>query len=39
LHDDELRRLPLPGGDRRARSAFGPDALIAGSERAERYFF
>ena len=34
---DELRSLPtLEGG---ARSAFGPDGLIAGTERAERFFF
>jgi hypothetical protein len=36
--DDELRSLPLPGGGGR-RSAFGPDGLIAGSERSERYYF
>jgi len=34
---DELRSLPRPG--RRNASAFGPDGLIAGSERAERFFF
>jgi hypothetical protein len=35
--EPELRRLPLPGGDR--RSLYGPDGLVAGSERAERFFF
>ncbi len=34
---DELRSLPLPAGG--FRSAFGPDGLIAGTERAERFFF
>ena len=34
---DELRSLPRMSGDR--RSAFGPDGLIAGSERTERFFF
>jgi hypothetical protein len=34
---DELRSLPRPDGGR--RSVFGPDGLIAGSERAERFFF
>jgi hypothetical protein len=33
---DELRSLPKPGG---RRSAFGPDGLIAGTERAERFLF
>jgi len=38
LHDeDQLRALPLPGGG--TRSAFGPDGLIAGSERLERFYF
>jgi hypothetical protein len=32
----ELRSLPRPGG---RRSAFGPDGLIAGTERAERFLF
>lgn len=40
--DDELRSLrlpaPLPDGPQR-RSAFGPDGIIAGSERGERYLF
>jgi hypothetical protein len=40
--DDELRSLrlpaPVPGGSQR-RSAFGPDGIIAGSERGERYLF
>jgi hypothetical protein len=34
---DELRSLQRLDGGR--RSAFGPDGLIAGSERAERFFF
>ena len=34
---DELRRLPLPAGG--TRSLFGPDGLVAGSERAERFLF
>jgi len=33
----ELRSLARPDGGR--RSAFGPDGLIAGSERAERFVF
>lgn len=33
---DELRSLPRAGG---RRSAFGPDGLIAGTERAERFLF
>ena len=32
---DELRSLPMGAGH---RSAFGPDGLIAGSERSERWF-
>ena len=35
--DDQLRALPLPEGG--SRSFFGPDALVAGSERGERYVF
>jgi hypothetical protein len=35
--DDELRSLPLPDGGR--RSAFGPDGLVPGSERPERFLF
>ncbi|GAB4464256.1 MAG: hypothetical protein OHK0044_01190 [Burkholderiaceae bacterium] len=35
--DDELRSLPLPDGGR--RSAFGPDGLVPGSERPERFVF
>jgi hypothetical protein len=35
--DDDLRALPLPGGQ--TRSVFGPDALVAGSERPERFLF
>jgi hypothetical protein len=34
---DVLRSLALPQGGR--RSVFGPDGLIAGSERAERFLF
>lgn len=34
---DELRSLPRLDGGR--RSAFGPDGLIAGTERAERFLF
>ena len=34
---DELRSLPRAEGGR--ASAFGPDGLIAGSERAERWLF
>jgi len=35
--DDSLRSLPLPGGGR--RSLFGPDGLVAGTERGERLLF
>lgn len=35
--DDALRSLPLPDGGR--RSAFRPDGIVPGSERAERYLF
>lgn len=35
--DEELRSLARLGGGR--RSAYGADGLIAGTERAERYFF
>jgi hypothetical protein len=35
--DSDLRTLPLPQGG--TRSAFGPDGLVAGSERAERFLF
>lgn len=35
--DDELRALPLPGGGN--RSVFGPDGIIPGSERGERFLF
>lgn len=35
--DEELRSLPFPGGGR--RSAFGPDGIVRGSERGERYLF
>ena len=34
---DVLRTLPLPGGG--SRSAFGPDGLVPGTGRGERYFF
>lgn len=34
---DELRSLPR--GDRDRRSAFGPDGLVPGTERAERFLF
>ena len=34
---DALRTLPLPAGG--TRSVFGPDGLIAGTERAERFLF
>ena len=34
---DELRSLPLPRGG--ARSVFGPDGLISGTERGERFLF
>ena len=34
---DELRSMPRAAGER--ASAFGPDGLIAGSERLERFFF
>ena len=35
--DDQLRRLPFPDGG--TRSFFGPDGIVPGSERGERYFF
>lgn len=35
--ESDLRRLPLPGGG--TRSLYGPDGLVAGSERAERWLF
>ncbi len=34
---DDLRTLSLPGGG--SRSAFGPDGLVPGTERGERYLF
>lgn len=39
--DDELRALPWPAASapRGTRSAFGPDGLLAGTERLERLFF
>jgi hypothetical protein len=40
LRQDSLRSLPLPGADAAAaRSVYGPDGLVAGSERAERWLF
>jgi hypothetical protein len=35
--EDALRSLPLPGGG--ARSLYGADGLVRGSERAERFVF
>jgi hypothetical protein len=35
--ENELRSLPVPGAGR--RSAYGPEGIVAGSERAERFFF
>jgi len=35
--DDELRALPVSAGG--TRSAFGPDGLVPGSERGERFLF
>ena len=35
--EDELRSLPLPQGGR--RSLYGPDSLVPGSERPERFLF
>lgn len=37
--DDELRSLPQPEPPGARRSAFGPDGLVAGSERGERFWF
>ena len=39
--ENDLRTLPWPNesAPRGTRSAYGPDALIAGSERMERFFF
>jgi len=34
--DDRLRRLPYAGG---TASFFGPDGIVPGTERGERYFF
>lgn len=34
---DELRSLPRPEGGK--QSIFGPDGLVAGTERAERFFY
>jgi hypothetical protein len=35
--EEELRALPLPDGG--TRSLYGPDGLVAGSERPERFLF
>ncbi|MEO5772148.1 MAG: hypothetical protein ABIQ29_08770 [Burkholderiaceae bacterium] len=35
--ESQLKRLPTPDGG--VRSLYGPDGLVAGSERAERFFF
>jgi hypothetical protein len=35
--DDALRRLPLAAGG--TRSLFGPDGIVTGTERGERWFF
>jgi hypothetical protein len=35
--EDDLRHLPAPGGI--TRSLYGPDGLVAGSERSERFLF
>ena len=37
VDDDVLRSMPMPGGGR--RSAFGPDGIVPGTERAERFLF
>ena len=37
--DDSLRSLPTAGGASPRRSLFGPDGLVRGSERAERFLF
>ena len=37
LDEQVLRSLPLPGGG--YRSIYGPDALVAGTERGERFLF
>jgi hypothetical protein len=37
VDDDVLRALPQPDGG--TRSAFGPDGVVPGTERAERFFF
>lgn len=37
VDEDTLRALPLPGGG--VRSIYGPDALVRGTERGERFFF
>jgi hypothetical protein len=37
VDEEVLRTLPLPAGG--TRSLYGPDGLVAGTERAERFFF
>jgi hypothetical protein len=40
--EDELRSLPLEPDERQARgrrSVYGPDGLVAGTERGERFLF
>jgi hypothetical protein len=37
--ENTLRALPLPGTGGGSRSLYGPDGLVRGSERAERFFF
>lgn len=37
VHEEALRSIALPGGG--TRSLYGPDGLVAGSERAERALF
>lgn len=37
VDENGLRTLPLPGGG--TRSLYGPDGLVAGSERLERFLF
>ncbi len=39
LDENLLRALPRASGTGATRSAYGPDALVAGSERAERWFY
>ncbi len=39
LPEDVLRTLPAAGVTGAARSAYGPDGLVPGTERGERFFF